>query len=136
MISGCHYNDLKLDELTSDFTKSIDLNNNVNKLNNEKDKKCNKLPIEEFYDLENVPSFLGGKATLNYRIAPKNSISIQKIGKSMFNYNDEEIKQHLKNNQKVIDEANNYYKIFKESNFNFEFNLDNLTETLSNYLKL
>lgn len=136
MVSGSHYDELAANKLTSNFSKTTDLNNNTNNSDKKVDEKRIKLPIEEFIDINNLPSYLGGKATLNYRIAPRNATSINKVGTAVFNYSEEENKCYLKSHQKLINDANNYYKTFKEANFDFEFDLENLSEAYIKHIKL
>lgn len=93
-----------------------------------------RLAIEDFISVENLPVYLGGKAKLNYRIAPRNALSIYKVGTSILNYSEEETRHHLKAHQKVIEDANSFYRNFKDTGFKFEFDLENLSESFSKHI--
>ena len=134
-ISGFHHEELSLNKVTSNFTKITDLNNNKLKKQQEAETRT-RLAIEEFIDRDNLPSFLGGTATLNYRIVPKNSISMHKFYSSTFNLSEKETDKLLKPFQKVIDDSQTTFKTFKEQNFEFEFNLDDISKEYAKHIRL
>lgn len=138
-VTGSNYNELPLEQVSSNFgSKTItDLNNNNSEPSSkETNENRNKLPLEEFIARENLPDFLGGTATLNYRIVPKNAISLRKVSETHFNYDPEKTTKILQPLKKVIADANNANDLFKKTKFEFEFDLEHITEAYAKHLKL
>ena len=129
--------------MTSNFVESSDLNNNTKTnngntiLDDKDDAKRTKLDIEDFIDIHNVPSYLGGKAKLNFRIMPRTAISsIYKVGTSIYNYSESETDRLCKPFKNVINDAQNSYRTFKEQKFNFEFDLDEISAAYAKHIRL
>lgn len=102
-------------------------------MESEEEKKRVKLPIEEYIDICNLPDFLGGTCRVNYRIAPKGSMTAMKIGQTRFNLDEAKIKQLMKPFQKTVDAAHKTLAEFRNANFQFEFDYDNIIQELEKY---
>lgn len=137
-VTGSAHSELPLDKVTSNFSKTVtDLNNNASESTEESEKNPAKpLPLEEFIARENLPSFLGGTATLNYRLAPRNAILFPKVCEVLFNYDKEKTEKILMPLKKVITDANTSYELFKKQKFEFEFDLENITTAYAQHLGL
>lgn len=137
-VSGSHYDELPLDAVYSNFTKlPKDLNSNNKLLEKKEDAETKiELPIEEFIDRSNLPDFLGGTSKLNYKIAPKNAVSIKKKCTNLFNYTEKETEKAIKPLQSIIDDVSKTYKFYKDNNFDFEFDLDEISGAYAKHIKL
>ena len=135
-VSGSNYRQLTVKEYISTFDL-VDVNNNFTenrkKMESEEEKKRVKLPIEEYIDICNLPDFLGGTCRVNYRIAPKGSMTAMKIGQTRFNLDEAKIKQLMKPFQKTVDSAHKTLVEFRAANFKFEFDYNDLNQELEKY---
>lgn len=135
-VTGSSHSELPLERVTSNFAKTVvDLNNN-SESTEAANKNQDKLPLEEFIAKENLPDFLGGTATLNYRIAPRDALPIRKTSEVLFNYDTEKTNKILQPLKKVLTDANASYDLFKKLDFEFEFDLENMTTAYAKHLKI